>query len=246
MIDFRNVSLSYAEGITALRDVSLRIEKGDFVFIVGPTGTGKSSLLKLVYREEKPTSGQVLVAGERVDLIPDSQVWRLRRKVGVVFQDFRLLPDRTVWQNVAFALRVTGASSRKVHKRVPEFLELVGLLHRADSLPGQLSGGEQQRVGIARALVTDPALVVADEPTGDLDGRKKEEILDLLQSLQEGLKKTILMVTHDHVAALRAHRVLRIDDGHLLESDTAALAEAFPESHKHQLANEAAMAAASH
>ncbi len=219
MIDFRNVSLSYAEGITALRDVSLRIEKGDFVFIVGPTGTGKSSLLKLVYREEKPTSGQVLVAGERVDLIPDSQVWRLRRKVGVVFQDFRLLPDRTVWQNVAFALRVTGASSRKVHKRVPEFLELVGLLHRADSLPGQLSGGEQQRTAIARALAYDAPVLLADEPTGNLDPDSSWEIMQLLDRIHlRGAPGAV--ATHDSGMVDRMRkRVVAIEGGAIVRDE---------------------------
>lgn len=229
MIDFRNVSLSYAEGITALRDVSLRIEKGDFVFIVGPTGTGKSSLLKLVYREEKPTSGQVLVAGERVDLIPDSQVWRLRRKVGVVFQDFRLLPDRTVWQNVAFALRVTGASSRKVHKRVPEFLELVGLLHRADSLPGQLSGGEQQRTAIARALAYDAPVLLADEPTGNLDPDSSWEIMQLLDRIHlRGA--TVAVATHDSGMVDRMRkRVVAIEGGTIVRDEQKARYSAEPD-----------------
>jgi cell division transport system ATP-binding protein len=229
MIDFRNVSLSYAEGITALRDVSLRIEKGDFVFIVGPTGTGKSSLLKLVYREEKPTSGQVLVAGERVDLIPDSQVWRLRRKVGVVFQDFRLLPDRTVWQNVAFALRVTGASSRKVHKRVPEFLELVGLLHRADSLPGQLSGGEQQRTAIARALAYDAPVLLADEPTGNLDPDSSWEIMQLLDRIHlRGA--TVAVATHDSGMVDRMRkRVVAIEGGAIVRDEQKARYSAEPD-----------------
>ncbi len=229
MIDFRNVSLSYAEGITALQGVSLRIEKGEFVFIVGPTGTGKSSLLKLVYREEKPTSGQVLVAGERVDRIPDSQIWRLRRKVGVVFQDFRLLPDRTVWQNVAFALRVTGASSRKVHKKVPEFLDLVGLLHRADSLPGQLSGGEQQRTAIARALAYDAPVLLADEPTGNLDPDSSWEIMQLLDRIHlRGA--TVAVATHDSgmVDKMRK-RVVAIEGGTIVRDEQKARYSAEPD-----------------
>lgn len=219
MIDFRNVSLSYSNGINALRDVNLRVEKGEFVFIVGPTGTGKSSLLKLVYREEKPTEGQVLVGGERVDLIPDAQVWRLRRKVGVVFQDFRLLPDRTVWENVAFALRVTGASGRKVRRRIPEFLDLVGLMHRADSYPGQLSGGEQQRTAIARALAYDAPVLLADEPTGNLDPDTSWEIMQLLDRINlRGA--TVVVATHDsRVVDRMRKRVVGMSDGKIVRDE---------------------------
>ncbi|BCW99813.1 MAG: cell division ATP-binding protein FtsE [Armatimonadota bacterium] len=205
MIEFRGVSLIYPNGVLALRGINLRVEKGEFVFIVGPTGTGKSSLLKLIYREEVPTEGTVLVDGQDVGAIPDGEVWRLRRKVGVVFQDFRLLPDRTVWENIAFALRVTGASARQIRRRVPEFLELVGLTHRCDSFPSQLSGGEQQRTAIARALVTDPPILLADEPTGNLDPDTSWEIMQLLERINlRG--STVLMSTHDSEMVNRMRR----------------------------------------
>lgn len=220
MIDLRQVSLTYPGGIVALRDVTLKVDKGEFAFVVGQTATGKSSLLKLINREIRPTEGSVFVDGQDIGTIPASELWRLRRKVGVVFQDFKLLPDRTVWQNVAFALRVTGASTRSIRKLVPQFLELVGLMHRCDAVPSKLSGGEQQRAAIARAIAIDPAVLLADEPTGNLDPATSWEIMQLLERINlRGA--TVLVSTHDsemvnrmrkRVIALHAGTVVRDED----------------------------------
>jgi putative ABC transport system ATP-binding protein len=219
-----------AEKVEVLKGVSLRIDEGEFVALIGPSGSGKTTLLNLIAGLDQPTRGQVIIAGRDISRMSEAELARWRTTaIGFVFQFYHLIPVLTAYENVEMPLLLLNMSASRRRQQTRTALELVGLSHRLHHRPGQLSGGEQQRVGIARALVTDPALVVADEPTGDLDGRKKEEILDLLQSLQEGLKKTILMVTHDHVAALRAHRLLRIEDGHLVESDSHALAEAFPE-----------------
>jgi putative ABC transport system ATP-binding protein len=221
-----------SEKVEVLKGVSLRIDAGEFVALIGPSGSGKTTLLNLIAGLDQPTRGRVIVAGRDISRMSETELARWRTTaIGFVFQFYHLIPVLTAYENVEMPLLLLNISARRRREQVRNALDLVGLTHRLHHRPGQLSGGEQQRVGIARALVTDPALVVADEPTGDLDGRKKEEILDLLQSLQEGLKKTILMVTHDHVAALRAHRILRIDDGHLLEASSQALAEAFPEAH---------------
>lgn len=211
MIDFCNVSLVYPNGVRALSEINLTVEKGEFVFIVGPSGTGKSSLLKLVYREETATGGRVLVDGEDAGAIPDSEVWRLRRKVGVVFQDFRLLPDRSVWENVAFALRVTGGSNRQIRRQVPGFLDLVGLSHRCDARPSQLSGGERQRTAIARALAFDPPILLADEPTGNLDPATSWDIMLLLERINlRGA--TVIVATHDSEVVTRMRkRVVALD-----------------------------------
>jgi putative ABC transport system ATP-binding protein len=222
-----------SEKVEVLKGVSLRIDAGEFVALIGPSGSGKTTLLNLIAGLDQPTRGRVIVAGRDISRMSETELARWRTTaIGFVFQFYHLIPVLTAYENVEMPLLLLNISARRRREQVRNALDLVGLSHRLHHRPGQLSGGEQQRVGIARALVTDPALVVADEPTGDLDGRKKEEILDLLQSLQEGLKKTILMVTHDHVAALRAHRILRIDDGHLLEANSQALAEAFPEAHE--------------
>jgi putative ABC transport system ATP-binding protein len=223
-----------AERVEVLKGVSLSIAAGEFVALIGPSGSGKTTLLNLIAGLDQPTSGRVIVAGRDISKISEAELARWRTTaIGFVFQFYHLIPVLTAYENVEMPLLLLNMSASRRRQQVRNALDLVGLTHRLHHRPGQLSGGEQQRVGIARALVTDPALVVADEPTGDLDGRKKEEILDLLQTLQEGLKKTILMVTHDHVAALRAHRLLRIDDGHLLEGNSHSLAEAFPEAQRH-------------
>uniref|UniRef100_A0A7C4LN98 ABC transporter ATP-binding protein n=1 Tax=Schlesneria paludicola TaxID=360056 RepID=A0A7C4LN98_9PLAN len=223
-----------SERVEVLKGVSLKILRGEFVALIGPSGSGKTTLLNLIAGLDQPTRGKVVVAGRDISRMSESELARWRTTaIGFVFQFYHLIPVLTAYENVEMPLLLLNMSARRRREQTLTALHLVGLSHRLTHRPGQLSGGEQQRVGIARALVTDPALVVADEPTGDLDGRKKEEILDLLQSLQEGLNKTILMVTHDHVAAARAHRLLRISDGRLLEehgdSRDEALAKAFPD-----------------
>jgi cell division transport system ATP-binding protein len=196
MIQLHGVSLTYPNGTQALTNLDLRISKGEFVFMVGPSGTGKSSLLKLIYRDEVPTAGQVLVAGRDVSRLPASRVPFLRRQMGVIFQDFRLLPDRTARENVAFALQVLGASPRERVKRVRLVLEMVGLWGKQDALPEELSGGEQQRVSIARALANDPPLLLADEPTGNLDPDTSLGIVHLLEEINER-GTTVVVATHD-------------------------------------------------
>jgi len=216
MLEYRDVSVVYPNGSQALDGVDLAIDKGEFVFVVGRTGQGKSTLLKLAYREVLPTSGQVVVAGKDVVRMPASRVPYLRREIGVVFQDFRLLPRKTAWENVAFALQVVGASRREIHRRVPELLEQVGMAQKAACFPPQLSAGEQQRVCIARALANHPPLLLADEPTGNLDPQTSLETLDLLARINLG-GTTVVMATHDQ--ALVNHvmrRVIEIDGGRVV------------------------------
>lgn len=213
MIELTNVSVTYPNGIHALRDVNLLIEKGEFVFMIGATGTGKSTLLKLIYREETPTKGKVIVAGRDVTRMRGGAIARLRRSIGVVFQDYKLLPQKTVWENVAFAMYVTGASRKDIRTRVPEVLDLVGILDRDRAYPHQLSGGEQQRVSIARALVHNPPLLVADEPTGNLDPDTSWDIIQLLARINlRGT--TIFVASHDqHIVDRMNKRVIALDKG---------------------------------
>mgnify|MGYP002401241494 CR=1 FL=1 len=219
MVEFSGVSKTYANGVTALHDVSLDIATGDFVFIVGPTGVGKSTLMKMIYREELPTRGTVRVEGRDVTRMPARDVPYLRRRVGVVFQDFRLLPRRTAWENVAFALEVTGALPLHADRRVTDLLETVGLAARADARPGELSAGEQQRVSIARALVHRPRLLLADEPTGNLDPDTSWEIIRLLARINED-GTTVVVTTHDHTVVDRLRRrVIAIDRGAVVRDD---------------------------
>lgn len=213
MIEFKNASVVYQKDIWALRSISLRIEKGEFVFIIGPTGTGKSTLLKLVYREETPTRGKVIVAGQDVTKLRGGAIPLLRRRMGVVFQDFRLLPQKTAQENVAFALYVTGAPRKEISARVPEVLDLVGLLDRADAYPHQLSGGEQQRICIARALIHDPPIFLADEPTGNLDPETSWDIVQLLARIN-ARGTTVVVASHDQHIVDRMHtRVIALDKG---------------------------------
>lgn len=213
MIEFRNVTLTYPKDIQALRDVNLRIEKGEFVFIVGPTGTGKSTLLKLINKEETPTHGKVLVAGRDVTKLRGWAVPKLRRDIGVVFQDFRLLPQKTVWENVAFALYVIDTPRKEIKTRVPEALELVGLQDRADAFPHQLSGGEQQRVSIARAFVNHPSILLADEPTGNLDPDTSWDIIQLLARIN-ARGATVIVSSHDqNVVDRMSRRVVAMENG---------------------------------
>lgn len=205
MIHMEGVGLVYADGTRALRSIDLHVERGEFVFLVGASGSGKSSLLGLVYREHLPTSGRVVVAGQDVARLPRSRVPFLRRQVGVVFQDFRLLPEKTVWENVGFALDVLGASRREKHNKVGISLELVGLSDKGDAFPDQLSGGEQQRVSIARALVNAPPVLLADEPTGNLDPDISWDLIQLLENIaQRGT--TVVVGTHDKYIVDRMQR----------------------------------------
>jgi len=211
MIEFKDISVRYPNDICALRDVNLLIEKGEFVFVVGTTGSGKSTLIRLVYREEKPSAGKVLVAGKDVTRLRGGQIPKLRRSVGVVFQDYRLLPQKTVWENVAFALYVTGASRREIRHRVPEMLELVQLAHRPNAYPHEISGGEQQRVSIARALINNPPILLADEPTGNLDPITSWDIIQLLERINDR-GTTVVVASHDqHIVDKMHKRVVALD-----------------------------------
>lgn len=218
MIELQNVCVTYPNGVDALRGVSVIVDPGEFVFMVGPTGSGKSTLLKLLYREERALSGTVYVAGENVETLRRKDIPRFRRHIGVVFQDFRLLPYKTAWENVAFALEVTSASRRDIKERVPAILNMVGLAAKAKCLPNQLSGGEQQRVSIARALVNAPPLLLADEPTGNLDPATSLEIFTLLDAIHRA-GTTVVIATHDAQMVDRLQkRVLSFDQG-LITSD---------------------------
>jgi cell division transport system ATP-binding protein len=219
MISLRGVTLTYPNGVRALDDVDLEVAKGSFLFLVGHSGTGKSSLLKLLYREMRPTAGAVTVDDIRVDKLRNSRVPALRRNIGVVFQDFKLLTHKTVLENVAFALQVTGANTRDVKRQVPRSLDLVGLSHKSRMLPSELSGGEQQRTAIARALVNNPKILLCDEPTGNLDPSNTTEIMELLQRIN--LKgTTVLVATHNAAVVDRMRRrVVRLEDGRVLHDD---------------------------
>ena len=196
MIQFSHVTKDYKGGFTAIRDLSFAVEKGEFVFLCGASGAGKTTVLKLIYMDEPPSSGRVFVCGYDSYTMRPRDIPLLRRKLGVVFQDFRLLPDRTTFENVAFALRVTGRKERQIKRKVFEVLAATGLSHKASFYPDQLSGGEQQRVCIARAVVNDPWLLLADEPTGNLDWEVSKDILALLQSINSS-GTTVVMATHD-------------------------------------------------
>ncbi len=218
MIEFTDVEKSYAVGNKALRGVSMQIEDGEFVFLVGPSGSGKSTIIKLITGELKPTVGSVHVNGYSLERIRRREIPFLRRTVGVVFQDFRLIDTKTVYENVAFAMRVVGAREREIKSRVPYVLELVGLDSKAKRHPGELSGGEQQRLAIARALVNNPSTIIADEPTGNLDPARSLEIMTLLEEINN-LGTTVLVVTHEMDLVERfAKRVIAIDEG-LIVSD---------------------------
>ncbi len=215
----RDVTKTYPNGKVALRDVELSVPEGDFVFLVGPSGAGKSTILKLLIRDELATDGQVFLDGQDLARLPRRMVPRVRRKIGIVFQDFKLLPTKTVRENVAFALEVTGTPHRRIGPAVERVLRLVGLSGQAEQLPTQLSGGEQQRTAIARALVHDPRLIIADEPTGNLDPLISWEIIQLLLRINE-MGVTVLMATHDAdvVTALRK-RVVALEDGRVIRDE---------------------------
>ena len=223
MIEFVNVSKVYKTGTHALNNFSVSIDRGEFVFVVGPSGAGKSTFIKLLMREEKPSSGEIYVNGQNLVRMKRRKVPYFRRTLGVVFQDFRLIPNMNVYDNVAFALRVTNVSGREIRNRVPYILGLVGLSGKAKSLPEQLSGGEQQRVALARALVNNPALLIADEPTGNIDPDLSFEIVDLLSEINN-CGTTIVMVTHEHTLVSEFdHRVITIDEGTVISDDRHGL-----------------------
>ena len=218
MIEFSEVTKSYSVGTHALKGIDLQIEDGEFVFLVGPSGSGKSTIIKLITGELQPTSGAVHVNGYSLERIRKREVPYLRRTVGVVFQDFRLIETKTVYENVAFAMRVIGAKEQEIRERVPYVLELVGLENKSRRHPNELSGGEQQRLAIARALVNNPSTIIADEPTGNLDPARSMEIMSLLQEINN-LGTTVLVVTHEMELVQRfAKRVIVLDDG-LVVSD---------------------------
>lgn len=218
-----------SEQIEVLRDVNLSIEVGEFVGLIGPSGSGKSTLLNLIASLDRPSTGRILMDGRVISDLDEAEAGRWRSaNIGFIFQFYHLIPVLTAFENVELPLLRFPLSRSRRRAQVHTALELVGLQHRLHHLPGQMSGGEQQRVGIARAIVTDPRLIVADEPTGDLDGHTSEEILDLLQTLQAGLNKTIVLVTHDPRAASRTQRLVRLEKGVLVAGSENTLAEAFP------------------
>lgn len=214
LIELKNVYKRYPNGVTALCDVNLEISKGEFVFVIGTSGSGKSTLIKLLYRQEKPSRGEVYVGGVNVSKLRNGKVYKLRRKLGIVFQDYKLLPKLTVYENVAFALEVYGLKETEVRKRAIKAIEQVGLKDKLRSYPDELSGGEQQRVCIARAIVNKPKLLICDEPTGNLDPKTSEEIMEVIDRINKELGTTIIMATHDKDIVNRMKkRVLLIDNG---------------------------------
>lgn len=219
MIELQQLCKTYPSGTVAMMNMDLTIKAGEFVFLVGSSGAGKSTLIKLLLREETPTSGVLKVAGQDVNLLAEKEVPFYRRSLGVIFQDFRLLPNKTVYENIAFAMEVIGANRRAIIHRVNQVLDLVGLRNKARSYPAQLSGGEQQRIAIARAIVNKPVLVIADEPTGNLDPETSLEIMQIFEKINED-GTTILMVTHDRpVVDAMQKRVIAIEKGQIIRDE---------------------------
>ena len=213
-IELKNVNKVYSTGVTALADMSVTIEKGEFVFVIGHTASGKSTFIKMLYREEKPTKGSVVVGGVNVAKLRNGRVFKLRRKIGVVFQDFKLLPKLTVYENVAFALECLGMKAKDIRPKVMKAIEIVGLKEKVRSFPHQLSGGEQQRVCIARAIVNEPKLLICDEPTGNLDPTISKEIVNILDKINKTSGTTIIMATHDkEIVNKMKKRVLLLENG---------------------------------
>mgnify|MGYP004634669637 CR=1 FL=1 len=221
MVTLEHVSKSYSAGIPALNDVSLNIDEGEFVFIVGDSGSGKSTLIKLLLKELEPTEGTITINGKNLSRIRRRQIPKFRRNIGVVFQDFRLLKDRNVYDNVAFAQKVIGETNRNIRRRVPQILSMVGLAPKYRSFPKQLSGGEQQRVAIARALINEPKILLADEPTGNLDNNNAWEIMKLLEEIN-GRGTTVVVVTHNmEIVKVMKKRVITVKKG-VIVSDSKA------------------------
>ena len=220
MVELKNVNVHYSSGVDALQDVNLRINDGEFVFIVGGSGAGKSTLVKLMTREITPTSGRVFVNGYNLAKVKGNKIAKFRRSIGMVFQDFRLIQELNVYENVAYVLRIADQSTRFIKQRVPYVLNLVDLAHKARSKPKELSGGEQQRVAIARALANDPGLIIADEPTGNIDPRLSYEIVELLKDINRSAGTTIIMVTHEHDLVKHfGGRIINIQDGSITFDD---------------------------
>lgn len=216
MIKFNKVSLKYDKDTYAIHDISIKIDEGEFVFVVGKTGAGKSTLFKLLTRELKPTSGTIKVFKDNIEYIPNKKIPYYRRKIGVIFQDFKLLEDRNVYENVAFAQEVIGVNAFKIKKRVIKILNLVGLRNKANKMPNELSGGEKQKVAIARAIINKPKILLADEPTGNLDEISTNEIMSLLNTININ-GTTVVIITHDmHLVERMNKRVIKIDEGNLV------------------------------
>ena len=219
MLEMRHAGKVYPGGAVALEDINVHISPGEFVFLVGPSGAGKSTFIRLISREIEPTSGQILVDGVDVMKLKRGDIPYLRRQLGIVFQDFRLLNDRTAYENVAFAMQVIEAPGHKIRQRVYEVLDLVGLKGRGNNYPGEMSGGEQQRVAIARAIVNDPLLVIADEPTGNLDPETSKEIMEIFSEINSR-GTTIIMATHDKTMVdYMQKRVIALENGRLVRDD---------------------------
>ncbi len=225
MIRLENVTKVYDGGVVAVKDIDIDVNKGEFIFLVGPSGSGKSTLIRLIMREEPPTNGDVWVAGKHASSLPSWKVPHLRRSIGTVFQDFKLLPTKTVYENVAFAMEVTGKNQAIIRSQVPQVLKLVGLSAKADRYPRQLSGGEQQRVSVARAFVNRPLILLADEPTGNLDPGTSVGIMRILDRINR-TGTTVVMATHDHaiVDAMR-RRVVELDRGRVVRDEARGVYE---------------------
>ena len=218
LIELNDVTKTYKNGVTALSDVNLEIKKGEFVFITGGSGSGKSTLIKLLYRQEKPTRGNVMVGGVNVAKLRNGKVYKIRRKIGIVFQDYKLLEKLTVYENIAFVLEMYGMKSKEMRPKILKALEQVGLKEKSRSYPTELSGGEQQRVSIARAIVTEPKVLVCDEPTGNLDPKTSLEIMKVIEDINTNMGTTIIMVTHDETIVNKMKkRVVTLDKGMIVK-----------------------------
>ena len=217
MVELKDVSVTYSSGVDALHNVNLKINDGDFAFVVGASGAGKSTMIKLILKEINPTSGSIYVNGYNLNKLRRRRIPALRRTIGFVFQDFRLIPSMTVYENVAFVLRVIDAPTKYIRKRVPYVIGLVGLQDKTNAYPDELSGGEKQRVAIARALATKPAIVLADEPTGNLDSKTSDEVMALLKTSAMKYEQTLIVITHNEDIAQMGNRKLVIADGKVVE-----------------------------
>lgn len=219
MLKMQDVSKVYDGGSVALQNVDIHIKPGEFVFVVGPSGAGKSTFIKMLFREVLPTTGSIFVNGKDILSMTPKEIPYLRRQLGIIFQDYRLLPDRTVYENIAFAMQVIETPRRKIKRRVLNVLDLVGLRHRANAYPNELSGGEQQRIAIARAIVNDPIMVIADEPTGNLDPETSWDIMEIFKEIN-ATGTTIVMATHDkEIVDAMGKRVIAIENGHIVRDE---------------------------